>query len=257
MSSRVLKDADNQITCKYNAVTHKGVDVVKYKGKTCPIIAHTSGYVTFIQTGQKNNTKATGNASYGNCVKLKHSNNYRTLYAHMSKVYVKKGQYVERGDEIGYMGNTGRSFGSHLHFEVRNTLDVRINPTPYLNADLPKMKRKYRTYDNVSNKWLPYVTSDTKEYAGNIDHGVSGVQIEDLEYRVHDKAKKKWLPWVKGTEDYAGNLNSDIDGIQIKGSKYRVHIKGAKWLGWVSKVDSTSSGYAGIYGKTIDAIQIK
>ena len=119
------------------------------------------------------------------------------------------------------------------------------------------MKRKYRTYDNVSNKWLPYVTSDTKEYAGNIGHGVSGVQIEDLEYRVHDKVKKKWLPWVTGTGDYAGNLNSDIDGIQVKGAKYRVHIKGAEWLGWVSKVDNTNSGYAGIYGKTIDAIQIK
>ena len=44
------------------------------------------------------------------------------------------------------------------------------------------------------------------------------------------------------------------DGTPIK---YRVHIKGGKWLAWVSKCDDTSSGYAGIYGKEIDAIQIK
>lgn len=255
--SRVLKDAENQITCKYNALTHRGVDLVKYKSKTCPIIAHTAGVVMWLQTGQKNNVNAKGNATYGNAVKLKHSNGYRTLYAHMSKVYVKSGQYVSKGQEIGYMGNTGKSFGAHCHFEVRNTLDVRINPTPYIDADLPKMGKQYQTYDNVENKWLPQVQFGSSDYAGKFGHGVSGVKIQELEYRVHDKVKGYWLPWVKGEAQYAGNLPNDIDGLQVRNCKYRVHLKGGKWLSWVKKVDNTSSGYAGILGQTIDAIQLK
>ena len=52
--SRVLENAKNQITCNYNAITHKGIDLVKYKSETCNIIAHTEGKVILIQTGQKN-----------------------------------------------------------------------------------------------------------------------------------------------------------------------------------------------------------
>ena len=218
MSSRVLENADNQITCKYNGVTHKGIDLVKYNHQTCNIIAHTKGKVVMIQTGQKNDKSAKGTKSYGNFVKMKHPNGYYTLYAHMKNVKVKKGQELEQGHVLGYMGNTGKSYGAHLHFEVRNTKDTRINPTPYINADLPDTKDTYRVYDNVKNKWLP---------------------------------------WVSGDTDYAGNLPNNIDGVQIKGATYRVHIKGKNWLSWVDKVDDTKDGYAGIIGETIDAIQIK
>lgn len=115
---------------------------------------------------------------------------------------------------------------------------------------------KYRTYDNVKNKWLPYVIAGTSDYAGNFGNGISGLQIENITYRVHDKIKNKWLPWVTGNSDYAGNLPNDIDGLQIQNSTYRVHIKGQGWLNWIDKVDDTNYGYAGIYGRTIDAIQI-
>ena len=69
--------------------------------------------------------------------------------------------------------------------------------------------------------------------------------------------KGYWLPWVENRHDYAGNLGNNIDGVQIEGATYRVHLKGGSWLSWVNKVDNTSSGYAGIYGRAIDAIQIK
>ena len=262
MSSRVLKNADNQITCKYNGVTHKGVDVVKYKSETCPIIAHTAGKVIWLQTGQKNNTKAKGNATYGNAVKLKHNDGYRTLYAHMAKVYVKEGQWVEKGQEIGYMGNTGKSYGAHLHFEVRNTLDVRINPTPYLDANLPKTKAYYQVYDNVKNKWLPIVVIGSKDYAGNRKHGISGFRTEEAEeYRAYDMIKKKWLPPVKSFGDYAGNVTNNIGAIAIKSKnlKYRVHVKERnKWLGWITGYDINDfdKGFAGNKNEVIDEIQV-
>lgn len=256
MSNRVLKCDKYRITQKYSS-THKGIDIVKYYSETCPIIAHTEGTIVFCQTGQKNNKNATGNASYGNCVKIKHSNGYFTLYAHMEKVYVKKGDYVKRGQEIGYMGETGKAYGKHLHFEVREPSEYRINPEPYINSDLPNMGDYYQVYDNVKNKWLPIVRIGSKDYAGNYGNGVSGLKVDKLTYRVHDKVKGYWLPWITGNQDYAGNLPNDIDGVQIKNVTYRVHIKGGKWLSWVNKVDDTNDGYAGIYGKSIDAIQIK
>lgn len=256
--SRVLENATNQITTKYNALTHKGIDLVKYKAQTCHVIAHSDGVVIWIQTGQKNNPKATGNASYGNCVKIKHSNGYYTLYAHLQDVKVKLNEKVSKGQVIGYMGNTGRSFGSHTHFEVRNEKDTRINPTPYIDADLPSSSTiTYQVYDNKKKKWLPNVKANKNDYAGNFGNAISGLKIDNLKYRVHDKVKNKWLPFVNGRTDYAGNLGNAIDGLQVENATYRVHIKGGEWLSWVSKVDDTSNGYAGIYGREIDAIQIK
>lgn len=255
--SRVLYSGKNQITCSYNALTHKGVDVVKYKSETDYIIAHTEGKVVLIQTGQKNDKKAKGDKSYGNFIKIKHPNGYYTLYAHLKSVSVKKGDYVKTGAKIGYMGNTGKSYGAHLHFEVRNTKDVRINPTKYLDSDLPNIKDTYEVYDNVKAKWLPKVKVGDTSYAGNFNHGIGGVKITNREYRVHDKVKNKWLPFVKGDTSYAGNLGNNIDGLQVKGATYRVHIKGGSWLGWINKVDNTKNGYAGIFGETIDAIEIK
>ena len=253
--SRVLQDAKNQITHGYDK-DHKGVDLVKYKNKTCNVIAHTEGVVVWLQTGQKHNTSATGNASYGNCVKIKHDDGYYTLYAHLKSVKVKKGQYVKQGDVLGYMSDTGRAFGSHLHFELRNEKDERINPTPYLNKDLPAINN-YQVYDLKKKKWLPLVNAEVNDYAGNIGNSISGLRISNKKYRVHDKIKKKWLPYVSGIKDYAGNLNNPIDGVQIENSKYRVHLLNGSWLSWVNKVDNTPSGYAGIYGKNIDAIQIQ
>ena len=256
MSNRVLKCDKYRITQKYSS-KHKGIDLVKYYSSLCPIIAHTDGVVVMCATGHKNDKNATGTASYGNFVKLKHSNGYYTLYAHMEKVYVKKGDKVKRGQEIGYMGNTGRSFGAHLHFEVREPSEYRINPEPYLDKDLPNMGDFYQVYDNVKNKWLPKVRIGSNDYAGNYGNSISGLKVDKLTYRVHDKVKGYWLPWVTGNKDYAGNLPNDIDGVQIKNATYRVHIKGGKWLSWVNKVDDTKDGYAGIYGESIDAIQIK
>ncbi len=87
--SRVLKDAKNQITCPYSK-SHKAVDVVKYKNKTCYVIAHSRGRVIWLQKGQKNNPGSTGNVSYGNCVKLKHDDGYYTLYTSLKTVEVHK-----------------------------------------------------------------------------------------------------------------------------------------------------------------------
>ena len=72
---------------------------------------------------------------YGNHVKINHGFGYETLYAHMSKYIVKRGQKVKRGEIIGYVGNTGTSVAPHLHYEVHKE-KRKINPVNFYYNDL-------------------------------------------------------------------------------------------------------------------------
>jgi murein DD-endopeptidase MepM/ murein hydrolase activator NlpD len=78
---------------------------------------------------------AEGYSGYGNFIRINHGYGYVTLYAHLSKTAVKSGQKVKRGDVIGYVGNTGKSVGPHLHYEVRKN-DNPINPINFFFNDL-------------------------------------------------------------------------------------------------------------------------
>jgi murein DD-endopeptidase MepM/ murein hydrolase activator NlpD len=72
---------------------------------------------------------------YGNSIQIKHGFGYVTLYAHLSKFHVKKGQKVVRGQLIGRIGNTGKSTAPHLHYEVRFK-DEPMNPTYFFHNDI-------------------------------------------------------------------------------------------------------------------------
>ena len=72
---------------------------------------------------------------YGNTVEIDHGYGYKTVYAHLHKIKVKKGATVSRGDEIGEVGNTGKSTGPHLHYEVR-LKGKPMNPVNYYFMDL-------------------------------------------------------------------------------------------------------------------------
>ena len=132
--SRVLKTGENQITQKYSS-SHKGVDVVKKPGSLDSVIAHTAGTVILMASGKKNDTKATGTATYGNYVKLDHGNGYETSYSHLSKINVRKGQRVSRGEIIALSGDTGLSLSPHLHYEVRLN-GMRVDPIHYFFMEL-------------------------------------------------------------------------------------------------------------------------
>lgn len=173
---RVLKSKSHRITQGCHS-KHMAVDLVKYFSELDYITAHSDGVVVAYRNNYATTDK-TGN-SYGNYVKIKHDNNYYTLYAHLGykTVTVKKGDKVKAGQVIGYMGNTGHSFGGHLHFEVYRG-DKLINPTEYLTKDLPiEIKKepntlKYKIGDKVNingvyassesvNKLKPAVTKGT------------------------------------------------------------------------------------------------
>lgn len=135
--SRVFQHYSAQITQAYGHEGHGGTDCIPSSGVADTVIAHSDGEVVWVQTGQDNNQGSTGNVSYGNAVKIRHANGYYTLYAHLATVEVAQGDHVSKGQALGVMGNTGNSYGAHLHFEVRDDTDIRINSDPYINADLP------------------------------------------------------------------------------------------------------------------------
>lgn len=70
---------------------------------------------------------------YGRVIKVRHAFDYETVYAHLHRIRVKVGDVVERGDRIGDMGNSGRSTGTHLHYEVRIN-GKAVNPAKYIEA---------------------------------------------------------------------------------------------------------------------------
>lgn len=100
---------------------HKGIDMPAPTGT--PIRASADGTVG----------KADWFGGYGLYVQLEHGAGMETRYGHMSRIAVAEGQTVHKGDVIGYVGSTGRSTGSHLHYEVRIAGEA-VNPIPYLQA---------------------------------------------------------------------------------------------------------------------------
>ena len=101
--------------------SHNGLDFAAPVGT--PIHATGAGEVVF----------AASSGAFGNLIKIRHAFGYETLYAHLSRIRVSVGDRVEAGDRIGDMGSTGRSTGSHLHYEVHR--DGRpVDPMTYLKA---------------------------------------------------------------------------------------------------------------------------
>ncbi len=103
------------------AAFHAGIDFNGSYGQA--IFAAAPGRISFVG----------GKAGYGNCLEIDHGNGLISRYAHLSGFTAKVGQTVSRGEQIARMGSTGRSTGTHLHFEVRLN-DQPLNPRRFLEA---------------------------------------------------------------------------------------------------------------------------
>ncbi len=99
---------------------HEGLDIAAQTGT--PVVAPADGVVI----------KAGFGTGYGNMVEISHGYGIRTVFGHNSRLNVKVGQQVKRGDVISYAGDTGSSTGPHLHYEVRRN-GLPVNPMKYLN----------------------------------------------------------------------------------------------------------------------------
>jgi hypothetical protein len=107
---------------------HYGIDLKVYKGDT----------ILNVMDGMVRIAKRVG--AYGNLVVVRHNNGLESFYGHLSKILVKQEQVVKAGELLGYGGNTGRSTGAHLHFELRY-LGQCINPRDMVDFDSLSIKR--------------------------------------------------------------------------------------------------------------------
>jgi murein DD-endopeptidase MepM/ murein hydrolase activator NlpD len=98
---------------------HQGIDICNRKGT--PILAPADGIVATVGK----------NHGYGKILTIKHGYGLKTRFAHLNKILVKKGEYVKRGQEIAEVGNTGRTTGPHLHYEV-HLKDMPVDPRLYI-----------------------------------------------------------------------------------------------------------------------------
>lgn len=103
---------------------HKGVDLASRTGNKIQVKA--KGRVVKVEHS---------NRGYGNNVEVDHGNGFKTRYAHMHKIYVKKGDYLKINDTLGEVGSTGRSTGPHLHYEVMYQ-GRQVDPMPFIQAKI-------------------------------------------------------------------------------------------------------------------------
>jgi murein DD-endopeptidase MepM/ murein hydrolase activator NlpD len=102
---------------------HSGIDIPGSRGEE--VIATADGKVEY---------KSLRNPIYGKIIIVKHKYDFQTYYAHLDKITVRNGQEVKRGDVLGYMGDTGKSLGVHLHYEIRRD-GVSMDPMIFLNTN--------------------------------------------------------------------------------------------------------------------------
>jgi hypothetical protein len=281
MSSRVLKTGNNRITNSYENHNgwSKGVDVVKDfngMGTTDYIIAHSTGKVIKVVNYMKGRGQLDNEGmGYGNYVMILHNGQYEgkyivTLYAHLDVVqgYVTPGAMIDKGTVIGYMGNTGGSYGAHLHFEVRlyneapdiNPLhDVNkfewIDPTPYLDTDLPKDvaeldEGSFADYPEGSNKYYRVRTSftDSKTSKGSYSKWANAFNrwkaYKNYGYHIYDNDGNQLdvevvPPKTELTETSYPNYTSSSDFYRVrksfndsKSSKGSFHNYRSAYLTW-------------------------
>jgi murein DD-endopeptidase MepM/ murein hydrolase activator NlpD len=124
---------------------HTGIDFTASTGT--PIYATGNGTIASVEKEYR---------GYGHNVVISHGYGYQTLYGHMSRITIKPGQKVKRGDIIGYVGNTGTSTGPHLHYEVIKH-GKKINPVNFFYNDLsPEEYEKMIQVSSSINQSLDY-----------------------------------------------------------------------------------------------------
>lgn len=167
--------------------THKGIDIALTTGE--PIYATFEGKVRYARYNS---------GGYGNLVILRHPSGIETYYGHLCKLNVKVGDYVVAGQVIGYGGNTGRSRGSHLHFEMRYC-DHTFDPERIIDFSTGELKWQTfvleRGYFNVSSKLTEALEEDDDFDEMLVDANGNPLSSEEILTNL-EKAKNNPKPTV-------------------------------------------------------------
>ncbi len=150
---------------------HYGIDLAMRTGE--PIYAAFDGVVRFSKY----------NSSYGHLVVIRHDNGLETYYAHLSKRHVAPGMHVKAGDIIGLCGNTGRSRGSHLHFEIRYKGNA-MNPENVISTDTRDLLSPTLTLTHNSFRKVAKAGKENRNVSSTRRTGSSNYSSDGKYYKV-------------------------------------------------------------------------
>ena len=216
MDCRVLKSGKCEVSQRYKGSRHNGIDLVGAGYTLDYVVAHSDGTVVGVVSNINYNTSKSGRRIYGNYVKIKHDNGMFTFYAHLKygSVAVKVGDKVSKGTVLGYMGNTGYSFGAHLHFEVRNANNAKIDPTTYTvkaGDTLSGIASKYGTtyqelarINNIANPNVIYPGQVIKINRGTVEKTYT-VKSGDTLSGIASKYGTTWQKLYEKNKSVIGN----------------------------------------------------
>ena len=204
---------------------HTGIDVVKVSNALDSIVAAERGKVIKVVSNVKGRDLTKG---YGNYVELQHGDNTVTKYCHLKygSIKVKVGQIVKKEQEIGYMGNTGYTFGAHLHFQIIKNGNA-IDPLPYINNN-----KKLKPYnEEMYTKGNYLVTTDVLNVRKGPGTKYKIVMYSDLTINAKEQ--------MKSLIDYPANgyvQNMQFTALEV------INLQEESWA-------RTPSGWVCIYNK--------
>lgn len=199
---------------------HKGLDIKVYIGDT--IRAAFSGKVRVVRYEA---------AGYGKYVVIRHSNGLETYYAHMSKQLVSVNQMVKAGDPIGLGGNTGRSTGSHLHFETR-LCGVAINPALLFDFRKQDVTGDFYTYRRSTYNSESAEATRKRGKVGNGSYTPSQVRGESTQQTVAENSKADKAP---ANENLQYHKVTNGETLQSIAQKYGVTVERICYLNHMNK----------------------
>lgn len=196
----VLKKGYCEITQGFGGSNnHRGLDLVGKDYTIDDVVSYAAGNVLMAVTGYGNGEGEGVNWRYGNFVKIQHDDGTVCLYAHLERASVSVGQRVGQGQTLGRMGNSGNSFGAHLHWEYwsKNDYYSNIDPSPYLQPKEPivlpkavernKNKRQFQV-DYNDNLRVRKTASLNGEIVGILNAGI---------YDFNESKTAEGYLWVK------------------------------------------------------------
>lgn len=197
----VLKSGYCEITQVFGGSNnHRGLDLVG-KGYTLDdIVSYAAGNVLMSVTGYGNGQGDGVNWAYGNFVKILHDDGTVCLYAHMEYTSVRVGQRVSKGQVIGRMGNSGNSFGGHLHWEYwsKNDYYSNIDPSPYLQPKEP-ITLANPVQRDVNKEQLEILINDNmrvRSTCSTVENNILGILQKGF-YDVLSKQDKNGYTWIE------------------------------------------------------------
>lgn len=197
----VLKSGFCEITQGFGGSNnHRGLDLVG-KGYTIDdVVSCKPGTVLMAVTGYGNGEGEGVNWRYGNFVKIQHDDGTVCLYAHLERASVSVGQRVGQGQTLGRMGNSGNSFGAHLHWEywARNDYYFNIDPSPFLQPKEPITLATPVTRD-TNKEQLEILINDNmrvRSSCSTTENNILGILQKGF-YDVLSKREQNGYTWVE------------------------------------------------------------